>query len=74
MKTPVLESLLKRDSNIGFKKFLKTPIFKNICERLLLEKIGNILYQNENKNTQARNGVILYSNVNIMFCFVFCFI
>ena len=44
MKTPVLESLLKRDSNIGFKKFLKTPIFKNICERLLLEKIGNILY------------------------------
>ena len=33
--------LLKRDSNTGvsfvkFVKFLRTPIFKNICERLLL--------------------------------------
>ena len=47
-ETPVLESsfrpatLLKRDSNTVFPvnigKFLRTPILKNICERLLLYK------------------------------------
>ena len=47
-ETPVLESsfrpttLLKRDSNklfpVNIGKFLRTPILKNICERLLLYK------------------------------------
>ena len=41
-------TLLKRDSNtcfpVKFAEFLRTPILKNICERLLLKRVYELLY------------------------------
>ena len=59
---------------VNIVKFLRTPILKNICKRLVLEKGKILVSQNVNENTHARNGVIFYSYVNVLFCSAFYFI
>ena len=61
-KTPVLESFLikvaglavfnfiRKNSNAAVAKFLRAPIFKNICERLLLY-LRIILFTMHEKDT-----------------------
>ena len=67
---------LKRDSTAGvflqnLKNFLRTPILKNICERLLLLILSKTLSMSKPHNIvilQRMNGLILlYSDLSLTF-------